>query len=424
MNSLKEIILNDMKPALGVTEPGAIALASAMARTLTTGEIESLVVRMNSGIYKGAFTCSIPGTDRVGSLFAAALGCVSGNAKKGLLVLENITKMDIEKADGLISSGKVRIELADISSDLYIQSVVKTNQDEGEAVISGASHDNFTLLRKNNEQLLNIIPSSGEEKTAPDILAYSLKDLYEYARSAPVQDLAFMASAWKMNLELALSSFESDICIITKELLRQNGNVIYSNDFQKTAVLLTCAAVEARVLGLNRPAMSITGSGNHGIISVMPLYALYKTEGCSEEQLLRGIAFSYLVTIYMKAHSGKIAPYCGCAIAAGSGACCGIAIMKGATPIQISGLLTTLSSSIVGMICHGGNQGCVIKVLSALESGFHAVNLAMQNVYVDSMHGIAGISPEQTMQNIGRIATPGMTATEATIIDIIQHHKC
>ena len=193
-----------------------------------------------------------------------------------------------------------------------------------------------------------------------------------------------------------------------------------SDDAQKTASLLCNAAIEARVLGLPEPAMSITGSGAHGIIATMPLYAACKVHGYSEEMLLRATALSYLVCMYIKEYSGKLSAFCGCAIAAGTGMACGLVLLRGGATEAMARTINNMSSSITGMICDGGNQGCAMKGVVAVDAAWRAVDMAMENVYIYDVHGINGATPEETMRNMGLIASPGMVGTEKTIVEILQ----
>ena len=166
--------------------------------------------------------------------------------------------------------------------------------------------------------------------------------------------------------------------------------------------------------------MSITGSGAHGIIATMPLYAAYKVKGYSEESLLRATALSYLVCMYIKEYSGKLSAFCGCAIAAGTGMACGLVLLRGGDTEDMTCTINNMASSITGMICDGGNQGCAMKGVVAVDAAYRCAAMAMKNVYIYPVHGINGTTPEETMQNMGRIASPGMVGTEKTMIKILE----
>ena len=212
----------------------------------------------------------------------------------------------------------------------------------------------------------------------------------------------------------------SDKTSFAKYLYAQNGQQVISEDEEKTAQLLCNAAIEARVIGLDQAAMSITGSGAHGIIATLPLYAVCKTNHYTDEQLLRATALSYLVCMYIKEYSGKLSAFCGCAIAAGTGMACGLVLLKQGSVEQMVHVINNMASSITGMICDGGNQGCTMKGVVAVSAAFASVRMAMQGVYIEDVHGINGSTPEKTMKNMGMIASPGMEKTEDTILDILK----
>ena len=203
-----------------------------------------------------------------------------------------------------------------------------------------------------------------------------------------------------------------------------NGGKVFSDDERNTASLLCNAAIEARVIGLDRPAMSITGSGAHGIIATMPVYAVYKINGISDELLYRATMLSYLVCTYIKEYSGRLSAFCGCAIAAGSGMACAVCYLKGGGLKELEYTLNNMASSLTGMICDGGNQGCTMKEVAAVDTAFRSVEFAMKGVHIDKVHGINGVTPEETMRNMGLIASPGMVQTEKTIVEIFEnkHH--
>lgn len=167
--------------------------------------------------------------------------------------------------------------------------------------------------------------------------------------------------------------------------------------------------------------MSITGSGAHGIIATMPLYAVYKINNLSDEILYRATMLSYLICTYIKEYSGRLSAFCGCAIAAGTGMALALVYMKGGNIKNMEYALNNMASSITGMICDGGNQGCVMKGVAATDTAFRAVELAMKNVHIDNIHGINGNTPEATMKNMGLIASPGMLGTEKTIVEIFNN---
>ena len=420
---LCRLIREDMKPALGVTEPAAIALAAAYARSLTEEEVLEIRVRVNSGIYKNAYTCGIPGTSEVGNEFSAALGAAAGNADLGLLVLRDISESGIQKAHALVQGGKVRVALDRVSSDIFIHAVVKTEHDICTAEIRG-THTNLVLLEKNGEiRFCRKELQKGEARDLSDgldpITAFTLADIFQFAKDVPIEELRFIEEAYEMNLALAGSGAAWERCVLTGQMLAENGGSFYSEDARRSAKTLALAAAEARVLGIDQPAMSFTGSGTHGIICTLPLKAYCTVRDISNEQRLRAAAVSYLVCMYIKAYSGKLSAFCGCGIAGGTGLACALTYLMGGDEEVIRAAAMNMAASITGMICTGGNHCCCLKVISAVDSAFNAAELAVHGASVNAPHGILDGSAEQTLQNVGLIADPGMTETERIIVQIM-----
>ena len=422
MEKLTKLIFDDMKPALGVTEPGAIAFAASKARSYTKGEIEEVSVKMNSGMYKNAFTCGIPNSDEVGNIFSAALGVAAGNPEKGLESLADVTEKDNETAEKLVEEGKVKVKLSGISSDIFIEATVKTKSDICIVTIKN-SHTNIVRITLNGEIIFEKEEKDKESEVEeiPLIHKYTLKDLVSYVKNVDIKEIEFIKKAFDVNMELFNEGLKSRKSTFIHQLFKMNGEKIFSDNVLSTAQLLCNGAIEARVIGLDKPAMSITGSGAHGIIAVMPLLAEQKVKSLSEEILLRAAALSYLVCMYIKEYSGRLSAFCGCGIAAGTGMACGLVFMRNGSVEEMGHTINNMASSITGMICDGGNQGCTMKGVAATDAAFRSAEFAMNGVYIYNVHGINGNVPEETMRNMGLIASPGMIGTEKTIVEIFEN---
>ena len=385
MKTLAQLIHDDMKLAFGVTEPGAIAYASARARALAGGEARQVTLDLNSGIYKNAFTCGIPNSPELGNAYAAALGAVGGDPELKLEALEPITQKDNERARELVTQGKVTVNLDRITPTIYIRAKVRTDKGEGEVTIEG-SHTNITCMRVNGETVFEAPAQQASADPCEQIKQYTLKELVEYARTVPLEQ-------------------------------------VWTKDARSAAIAVSVGAIEARVAGVPRAAMSITGSGSHGILSMMPLYALCRVERRSREELLRAVCLSCLVTIYIKEYSGRLSALCGCTMAGGTGTACGIVMLRGGGEKEYFAAICNMAASLTGMICHGGNPGCALKALLGIGMAFDAALLAMAGTSVDCCHSIMGSTPEKTMQNMGYVASPGMIETEGHILEIMRSRK-
>lgn len=427
MKELTRLIREDMQPALGVTEPGAVAYAVASAKRYVTGEITKVEVALNSGMYKNGYTCGIPNSPEYGNLYAAALGAAAADAGLGLESLANITDADNQKAKQMVEDGRVEVILDHIGSEITIDAAVKTETDCCIVYIRG-NHTNICGVEKNGKmieggrELSHRQPEQTSGGRIPIIHSYTFHRILEYVKTVLPEEICFIRDAFSVNMDLLEEGLESGRMTIGPMLFEENGSRIISGDAQKTAQLLCNGAIEARVMGLNKPAMSITGSGAHGIIASMPLFAYYKAacEGEDEELLLRATALSYLITMYIKEYSGKLSAFCGCGIAAGTGMACGLAFMKHASERELVMVIQNMASGLTGMICDGGNQGCVMKGIVAVDAAFRAADMAVRGICIDSIHGINGPTPEETMHNMGRIASPGMEKTEEVILELMR----
>ncbi|MBQ9942211.1 MAG: serine dehydratase subunit alpha family protein [Christensenellaceae bacterium] len=422
MHELTALIKNDMTPALGVTEPGAIAFCVAKARGYVGGQLKKITVAMNSGMYKNAFTCGIPGAEQTGILHAAALGYVAGKPEKGLMVLEDVQTEDNEKAARLVADGMVGVRLSGMTSRIYICARVETDKGAAEVTVQD-THTGITCIKVNGSVVFGAEEENAkeaEEQQAHPICRYTVADILTYINTVDPEEIAFVDEAYRVNMELFHEGLAHPRTTFARALLAMNGGQVFSGDELGTASLLAGGAIEARVIGLNKPAMSITGSGAHGIIATLPLHAVCRLRGLDEQKLRRATMLSYLICTYIKEYSGRLSAFCGCGIAAGSGMACGLCYLYGGGLEEVERTLQNMAASITGMICDGGNQGCAMKGIAACDAAFRAARLAMAGAYVDAAHGICGSSGEETMRYMGRIASPGMVGTEKTIVEIFE----
>ena len=421
MHELTRLIKEDMRPALGVTEPGAIAYAVSKAKSFVPGAIENVTLLLNSGMYKNAYTCGIPNSHFYGNEYAAALGAVAGKPEKELESLADVTKEDNDAARQLVAEGKITVKMSEITSRIFIEAQVKTTGGEAMVRIRDA-HTNIVRIEVNDQVVLEKeeITESNAQEEPPLIHNYTLSQIVTYVNTVPVEEIEFIKAAYEMNYALFEEGIQNPRTTYARYLLEKNDGKIISQNELNTASLLCNAAIEARVIGLDKPAMSITGSGAHGIIATMPLYGVCKIRGLSDEMLYRATALSYLVCMYIKEYSGKLSAFCGCGIAAGTGMACALVYLNGGDEHAMARTINNMSSSITGMICHGGNKGCTMKGIVAVNAAFQSADFAMHEIYIDEIHGINGASPEETMRYMGEIASPGMIGTEKTIVDILQ----
>ncbi len=409
----------EMLPALGVTEPAAIALSTAKAYEAIGGEVKKITVLADEGVFKNGFSCAIPGTKEKGNEMAAALGVIAGDSSLGLKVLENICGQDVQKAKKVIGEGKVEVKAKRGLADIFIDATVETDKGKGRAVIKD-KHTNIVLVEKNSEVIFKEDNKEDISKEKDfNIKELKLKQLVELVDIVPYKDLAFVLEAVRVNKELAEEGKKGQGMKIGKAMLDLVEEGILGNDLVTYAQMFTGFAVDARMEGIAKPAMSICGSGDHGLIAVMPLIAIAEKKHIDDERLARSIVLSYLVTMYIKAFSGRLSAFCGCAVAAGTGVSAAACYLLGGGLKPIENTIENMASNITGIICDGGNFGCSFKAVTAAGAAVLSALLTLKDIHIPKDSGIVGNTVEETMQNIGKIASPGMIKTNDVILDIM-----
>ncbi|MBD5642883.1 serine dehydratase subunit alpha family protein [Clostridium botulinum] len=418
-NIIINILRKEMMPGLGVTEPASIALSSAKAYEVIGGEIKNIKIIADPGLFKNAFSCAIPGTKEVGNEMAALLGAICGDASLGLECLRKIKKEDVSKAKTMLD--KIDIEIKSQTEGLYVESIVTTNNGIGRTIIR-YKHDNIVLVEKNNkilyqkENTLNKSNNFSQEAIdSKKITEMKLDEIVEFVNNVNYEKIEFLLESIKMNKKLSEKGLEG-LGIGLGKLILESCN---ENNYELYAEALTCSAIDARVSGATVPAMTVTGSGNHGIITTLPLLAIKEKKNLNNEVLARSIALSYIINIYIKEFSGKLSAFCGCAVAAGTGVSAGICYLLGGSLKEIENTIKNMASNITGMICTGGNLACSLKANTGVKAAFLSAKMALNNIVIPNKCGIVSNSIEDTMKNIGRIAYPGMMKTDKEILNIM-----
>lgn len=414
------LLREEMKPALGVTEPGAIALASAKAYEAVKGTLEKIKLTLDSGTYKNCYSCAIPGTDDFGIEIAALLGVLAGNPELDLEVLKGVKKEDVDKAKELRSEGKVKIEVKKGHIGIFVDCIVITDKGWARVVVQ-EKHSNIVLIEVNNKIIYKKEKNIREDKNEKgfDFKNEKLIDLINFVDEVPFTDIKFVLDAVKVNKELGEYSKKGSGMNVAFTLSNLAKEDILADDIVLYAQILTGHAMDARLGGISKPAMSISGSGSHGIIATMPIAAIAERKDINDERLARSIALSFLITIYIKEYSGRLSAFCGCAIAAGTGASVGIVYLLGGNYNQITYAINNMAGNITGMICDGGNYGCALKAVTAANTAVMSAIFALNDTTIPSNYGIIGSTAENTMKNMGKIASPGMLETENIILNIM-----
>lgn len=428
--TVKDILKMQVAPALGCTEPVAIALGAAVAVSLLKGkEIDAIEISVDPNIYKNGLAVSIPGTGGLSGLdMAAAIGACAGNPALGLEVLDSVDESAVPLASRMIAEGRVKVILLENHRGLYIKTVVRSGEDTAESLIRDM-HDNIVSLSLNGRQIADSPFLSGQDDGPGEspvsllekwLKTVSLADLIEFLEELDEEDLTFLKKGVEYNMKLADHGLKFGQGLgVGKTLERLARQKLICRDMILDARILASAAADARMAGVKLPAMSSAGSGNHGLTAILPIWAVAKRVDCTEKTTLKAIGLSHLITAYVKAHTGRLSAVCGCAVAAGAGAAAGIAYLLGGDQNHISGAIKNLTEDLAGVICDGAKAGCALKLATAAGTAVQSALFALQGVIVMSTDGIIGASPEQTMKNIGTLSTEGMIETDRTILKIM-----
>jgi L-cysteine desulfidase len=419
----------EVAPALGCTEPVAIALGSAAAASLLPEkEIDSVEIWVDPNIYKNGLAVSIPGTGGLSGLdMAAALGALGGDPKQGLEVLNDINAEITKKAQAALRDGKVKVNLLADHQGLLIKTEIKGQGHVAKSVVQDM-HDNIVSLTLDEKELEDsplLSPSAtGGPNPRAEMEAWlkqrSLQELLDLLEGLDDDDMAFLKESVTYNLRLAEYGLEHGSGLgIGKTLQKLAEQKLITNDMVLAARTLTSAAADARMSGVNLPAMSSAGSGNHGLTAVLTIWALKDYLDKTEQEILKAIGFSHLITAYVKTHTGRLSAVCGCSIAAGAGAAAGVAYLLGGNAQQIAGAIKNITEDLAGVICDGAKAGCALKLATASGNAVRSALFSLQGVNVMGTDGIIGATAEQTTHNLGTLSTQGMIETDRTILKIM-----
>lgn len=430
--TVKNILKMEVAPALGCTEPTAVALSAATARSILRGkDIDFINVTVDSNVYKNGFAVSIPGAEKhTGIDVAAALGAFGGDPAKKLEVLDSVTPESLKTAVAFVKAGKVRIDVKEGQVGIFIHTEIRAGEESAEARIE-QTHDNITRMLRNGKDLpcSALLFSIQESKTElAELEAWlktlNLEQLLALLDDLDEEDLSFLKKGVETNLRLAdYGLMHGPGLAVGSTLNRLMREGILKKDIIYSAKMLTSAASDARMSGVKLPAMSSAGSGNHGLTAILPLWAVKDYLVCSEIEVLKAIGFSHIITGYIKAFTGRLTAVCGCSIAAGAGATAGITYLMGGNLRHIAGAIKNIIGDLAGVICDGAKAGCSMKLSTAAGAAVQAALFSLRGITIQSTDGIIGDSGEDTMRNIGELSTQGMVGADRTILNIMVNKK-
>ncbi len=419
MNNILNIVKKDVFPALGCTEPIAVAYAAAVARKYFTGEMDNVDIKVSKNIFKNGKAVIIPKVNEAGLDLAGALGFLSGNNTNGLMVLENIDEETIEYARNIIRAGKVKVSYLNTSLDVYVNVQVTGPESIVEVELKD-SHNHIERIRVDGQVVYQAEEDISEAVSLDFFKDMTLKDIREVCETIPVEELDFIEAGINMNMKAAETGMSKKMGLnIGHAYLRLLKNNRLAKDTSMKARILTAAACDVRMGGGNCPIMTSGGSGNQGLGVVLPIVAVAEDYGIERERLLRAVFLGHVVNRYVKTFTGKLSGMCGCSIAAGIGASAGITWLLGGDDNKISAACTNMLANLTGMICDGAKETCTLKLSTSASEAILAAYLAIEGLVLKGNVGIVGNTIEDTIRNVGVLAREGFKHVDDLLLEMI-----
>lgn len=414
------LIKREVVPAVGCTEPVAVALCASVAAEALQSEPEEICVRLSANMLKNAMGVGIPGTGMIGLPIAVVLGALVGKPEDELEVLKNVTPADVERGKAYLTSHKVDISLeTDSDEKLYIEVRMRAAGHESRAVISG-SHTFVSRVERDGKVLRDALSADGGDGDAADV-ELTLRKVYDFAMTVPLDMIEFISESARLNMAAAETSFKGDYGHGLGRILRRDNELRIMGDTLFSRILAyTSGACDARMSGAMVPVMSNSGSGNQGIAATVPVVVYGRECGASHEQMLRALTLSHLTVIYIKHSLGRLSALCGCVVAA-TGSSCGITYLMGGGYEEVSYAVKNMVANLTGMICDGAKPSCSLKLTSGVSTAILSAMLAMEHKCTTSVEGIVDDDVDRTILNLTDIGRDGMCETDRMILDIMTH---
>lgn len=413
-----ELIRREVVPAIGCTEPVAVALCVAKATEMLGAVPERIDVRLSANMLKNAMGVGIPGTGMTGLPIAIALGALVGKSAYGLEVLRDVDKDAVERGKAFLAGHIVNIGLEENApSKLYIDvAVAGCGGDTCRAVIS-CEHTHFVHLEKNGEVTLDQPAQEGAAEASDDV-KLNLATVYEFAAESPLEEIDFILEAGRLNIAAAETALAGDYGHSLGVTIRRHGIKFFGDTPVEHMIAYTSAACDARMGGAPVAVMSNSGSGNQGITATMPVVSFARDMNAGREETVRALALSHLTSIYIKQSLGRLSALCGCVVAS-TGASAGITYLMGGGYDQICSAVKDMVATLTGMICDGAKPSCALKISSAVTTAMTSAMLAMNGRCVASTEGIISDDVDSTIHNLTSIGREAMNETDRLVLKIM-----
>lgn len=417
-----QIFKQDVQPALGCTEPVCVSLAVADATKAVGGNVKQVKVVVNPNIYKNGMSVGIPGFDKVGLDYAAAIGALLANPHKKMQLLEDLTPQISNKVKELVDSKVINVTIDQSKTSLYVKCDVTTDKGVGTTVIEN-SHTNIVLTQVDGKDIFKqeqVATSGGGNPLLDKLKQMSIAQIRQLVESASFDELAFLLDGIKMNDAVAQQTIEVAQGIGIAKTFKQNiGSDLLQNDLMTRIMMKVASSIEGRLDGGLYTIMCSASAGSKGLAVILPVSETAKQVGADDYTTAKALAFAHLVNSYINLHIGKLSAMCACGMAASTAASVGITYLMGGNDEQIAYAIRNMTGTITGMICDGGKVGCALKLATASASAFVSAMLAINGVAVRPSDGVCAVSAEDCIKNMGRVANPGMAQTDKEILQIM-----
>lgn len=418
------LVNKEVVPAIGCTEPMAVALCTAKAATTLGRRPDRIEVFLSPNMLKNAMGVGIPGTGMIGLPIAVSLGALIGKPEYELEVLKDLTPATLEQGKRYINDADIDIKLKQGNVDkLYIEVVCRAGSDMAMAIISG-SHTHFVFVERNNEVVLDNRGGHGGSDEEEDDIQLNFRLVYDFATTAPLDEISFILKTKEYNMKAAEESIKGNYghCL-GKTMDRPLSHGIFGDNIFSHILSRTASACDARMGGAMIPVMSNSGSGNQGICATNPVVVYAMENENTEEELIRALILSHLTAIYIKQSLGKLSALCGCVVAS-TGSSCGITYLMGGDYTRICNSVKNMVANLTGMICDGAKPSCALKISSGVSTALLSALLSMEGKCVTSAEGIVDDDVDKCIHNLTSIGADAMRATDDMVLDIMTHKSC
>ena len=413
-----DLVNREVVPAVGCTEPMAVALCTARATELLGCKPEGIKVLLSANILKNAMGVGIPGTGMIGLPIAIALGSLIGKSDYQLEVIKDLSPESLEEGKRFVAEDRICIGLKSNSCEkLYVEVTCESEGHQATAIISGA-HTRFVFEAQDDRILLDKRQACSEE-TAENDIQLNMKLVWDFAMTAPTDELRFILKTKEYNLRAARESRKGNYghCL-GKTMDRPLSHGIFGNSIFSHIIATTASACDARMGGAMIPVMSNSGSGNQGICATNPVAVYAEENENTEEELIRALMLSHLTAIYIKQSLGKLSALCGCVVAS-IGSSCGITYLMGGSYQDVCHAVKNMIANLTGMICDGAKPSCSLKICSGVSTALLSALLAREGRHVTSAEGIIDDCVDQSIHNLTSIGKEAMCATDDMVLRIM-----